>query len=83
MLSGSLLSAQEFPIPIIDLEMINEEDKLRNWICPKTTIDISEFDTMTAVDFSLPYEPYIPILPLQRRDYEAEIRKAKRNTRVV
>lgn len=41
MLSGSLLSAQEFPIPIIDLEMINEEDKLRNWICPKTTIDIS------------------------------------------
>lgn len=75
--SGSLLLADEFPVPDFDIAKINEEGFLNKWICPVATADISEFDVSTVDYIAKTFTPQMPILPFQTRDYEAEYETEK------
>ena len=70
--NGSLLKTEDFPIPEVDINDINEADILKEWICPPVTADIEEFDYFTA-EFTQPYIPQLPVGLLHKIDDKAEL----------
>lgn len=74
---NSLMRAENFPVPLFELEDIVDNDSLDTWICPLVTANIGEFDSQS---YGSNFTPRIPTmgLPFQQRDYEAEYEQKKK-----
>ena len=76
---NSLMRAENFPVPLFELEDIVDNASIDTWICPLVTASIGEFDYSPS--YGSNFTPRIPTmgLPFQKRDYEAEYEQKKKD----
>ena len=80
--NGNLVQDKDFPVPIYEIEEINENDLAKKWFCPMPTEDIDEFDYSSDYSSSgsiaqakLDFRKID--FPPMRRNYEEEYQLAK------